>query len=93
MNDPAIHHVFVYIDGSVGHLHDSRLTLTQLGPTHIRRASHVEPAPDSRSWHVTLPESQTLIAAAKSRDEALQREVYLLTHEVLPHKTSAFDPL
>ena len=93
MSGPRIHHVFCFPDGSVCHLYADGLTLTQLGPTRIRRASQIEPSLDSRAWHVTLPDTGRLLAVTASREEALQQEGTLLTQHILPQRRSADEPL
>jgi hypothetical protein len=93
MSGPPIHHVFCFPDGSVSHLYADGLTLTQLGPTHIRRASQIEPTADSRGWHVTLADTGRLLAVTASREEALQQEVKWLTQQILPRQRSANEPL
>ena len=85
--------VFLYPDGTVAHLHDDNLVLPCFGPPTIRRASHVEPSADSSQWEVRLPDSGTLLATADRRDQALAEEVRQLNQDILPTRTSAFDPL
>lgn len=81
--------IFIYPDGSVAHLHSDAFRLENLGPAQIKRASTVEPSPDSKKWEVRLPHSQTLVATADRRQDALSKEVAILNNDILPTLTSA----
>ena len=85
--------LIIHCDGSVSHLHTDEFRLTTLGPHHIRRGSHVEPSPDSRHWEVRLPQSNRLIATARTRATALTHERTRLLRDILPTKHSAHSQL
>ncbi|MDP3597222.1 MAG: hypothetical protein Q8S75_09535 [Nitrospirota bacterium] len=85
--------LIIHRDGSVSHLHTDGLRLTRLGPHRIRRASHIEPSPDSRQWEVRLPQSKRLIATARTRANALTQERTRLLRDILPTKRSAHSRL
>ncbi len=62
-------------DGTVRAVSDERNDLAALGRAAIRRASHVEPAPDG-SWHADLsPVSGPVLGPFARRGEALAAEV------------------
>lgn len=93
MTPPRIFELIIYQDGTVSHLHTDGLRLRKLGPRHIRRASLVEPSGDSRVWEVRLPQSKRLIATAKTRTGALDRERTCLLRDILPTTRSALSRL
>lgn len=61
-------------NGSVRSVYGEALTLSQLGPCRIRRASHVEPTPDGQ-WTADLsPVNGPLLGPFASRSAALRAE-------------------
>lgn len=93
MARPRKFELIIHRDGTVSHLHTEGLRFKTLGPHQIRRASLVEPSPNSQYWEVRLPQSKRLIATAHTRTTALQRERRLLLRDILPAKRSAHSPL
>lgn len=84
-------------NGDAQCVYDEKIDLTQLGQVDIKRASHVEPDPDSPGrWYIDLtPVSGPKIAGFATRAEALAAEVawleYQMRHRHVYVKTSATD--
>jgi hypothetical protein len=60
--------------GTVRCLYDESIDLAALGPLTIRRASHVEPAPDGHWWADLAPAGGPRLGPFARRSQALAAE-------------------
>lgn len=66
--------ILITPDGTLRCLYDETLDLTQLGPLHIRRASHVEPDDQGQWWADLAPVDGPRLGPFIHRSAALDAE-------------------
>ena len=75
--------LYISTCGDCTAIYDETLDLRELGRSHIRRASHVEPTPDGQ-WTADLaPLAGPLFGPFHSRSQALDAEVTWLNESLL----------
>lgn len=67
--------LYISADGTCHSVYDETVDLRLLGPTEIRRASHVEPTPDGRWTADMRPLAGPVLGPFSTRSQALVAEV------------------
>lgn len=74
--------ILIEPDGTVRCLYTEEIDLRALGPLQVRRATSVEWDEDAQEWVATLVSTGEVLAHCRTRKDALEAEVRILTERI-----------